>query len=178
MLLELLATALLIRSDIAALQGAKLSPNATNPDGVHGRPMTQLAAAMQALPQAIGVNAVRAWETDCTIAASIVGLSGQYLPNIKASTRARPAVQPQGASIAFTNVCKQLITDSSVASTPDFGGLVLNAAANGSIMTSTVFQQNFSLSQPILIEILVNPPIIGTGSVGNMTIQMGYMEGL
>jgi hypothetical protein len=30
MLLELLATALLIRTDIAALQGAKLSPNATN----------------------------------------------------------------------------------------------------------------------------------------------------
>jgi hypothetical protein len=45
-------------------------------------------------------------------------------------------------------------------------------------MTSTVFQQNFSLSQPILVEILVNPPIIGTGTVGNMTIQMGYMEGL
>jgi hypothetical protein len=143
-----------------------------------GNTIVFMGSRASATSTGAGIGAVRAWETDCTIAASVVGLSGQYLPNIKSATRARPAVQPQGASIAFTNVCKQLITDFSVASTPDFGGLILNTAGNGSIMSSTVFQQNFSLSQPILVEILVNPPILGTGTVGNMTIQMGYMEGL
>lgn len=143
-----------------------------------GSTIVVMGSRAQAATTGAGISAVRAWETDCTITASISGASGQYLPNLKTGTRANPSTRPQSASISFTNVCKQLITDNSVASSPDFGGLILNGAANGSIMSSTQFQQVFSMSTPILMEVLVQPPILGVGTVGNMTIQMGYMEGL
>lgn len=136
-----------------------------------------MGTTAQAATTGAGANAIRAWETDCTIAASIAGADGQYLPNLKSGTAATATVK-QSASLAFTNVCKQFISDSTVAGSPDYGGLILNTLGNGSRITSTLFQQTFSLASPIQISVVVTPPVVGTGSQSRMTIQMGYMEGL
>jgi len=120
-----------------------------------------------------------AWRSEITIAASIAGAKGQYVPTLQQSANTNgktftTQLSPNQA-IAFTEVSSTMVTDTIYAVGQDVGGVLNVATPNGSGVSSNIFQQVYDATQNIQVEIVFPN---GGQAPTEITVAAGYMEAL